>query len=123
MSGDKLTTLMAMAKIPGLRSLVIPVENIPDDAEFEALYAEFDAQMALEHQAMSAFNPGADVTTSTPGSEPKMTPPAPAATKRSQKTTIRIPAAVLAAFKAKAEATSTPYQTLMNRALRAASTA
>jgi uncharacterized protein (DUF4415 family) len=123
MSGDKLTTLMAMAKIPGLRSLVIPVENIPDDAEFEALHAEFDAQMELEHQALSAFNPAANVPTSTPESEPRATPAAPTSTRPSQQTTIRIPTVVLAAYKAKARATGTPYQTLMNRALRAASTA
>lgn len=123
MSNEKLTILMAMAKIPGLRGLVIPIENIPDDAEFDALCASFDAQMALEQQAMPAFNPAADVTASTPGSEPKMTPPAPPTTRPSQKTTIRIPTVVLAAYKAKAKATGTPYQTLMNRALRAASTA
>lgn len=45
MQNEQLEILTAMIKIPGLKDLSIPVENIPDAAEFEALNDEFQADM------------------------------------------------------------------------------
>lgn len=60
MQKEQLEILTAMVKIPGLRDLVIAVENIPDAAEFEALNAEFQADMEATFAAEWELGVSAD---------------------------------------------------------------
>ena len=119
MKNEKLIILYAMAKIPGLQNLDIPVEDFLDDAEFEALTAQFNADMegVMKEELELNFD-DVDATRSTTHDAPHPMS-APSSTK-SQRITIRIPATVLAAFKEKARKSCVGYQTLINRALRSA---
>ena len=120
MQKEKLEILTAMAKVPGLKDLSILVENIPDAAEFDALNAEFQADMEATFAA--EWELGFDEVHEIPA-RIDLAPLADHAVHgtKSQRTTIRIPGAVRAAFKARALAMGTRYQTLMIRELRAAS--
>lgn len=107
----------ALQKLPELQ---VMVDRMPADHELAAMTAQFEADMAavLMEEIIFDFS---DIDAAGSDTAKIVHPvPAPSATK-SQRTTIRIPGAVLAGFKAQALATGTRYQTLMIRTLRTAS--
>lgn len=92
----------------------LPVEFT--DIEVQAM----DEELAEETQRSLLFDFGTVPAPENKDSAPvTVTTPVPS---RTQHTTIRLPAPVLAAYKAKARATGTKYQTLIVRTLRAVST-
>lgn len=118
--------LNAFAKIPGLKDLKIPVDKLPDrdefdtlNAELDAINAEFDTLLNATFQSELEFNPE-DLAAVAPRHPGIPRPSATACSSRSKSITIRVPAIVLAAIKAKAKEKGIPYQTLMNRSLRLA---
>lgn len=124
MEKERQELLNAFAKIPGLKGLKIPVEKLPDAAEFDtlnaqldAIDAEFDTLFKATCESGLGFIPEdlAEVASRHPGIAQAS---AIASSSRSESITIRIPANVLAAIKAKAKETCTPYQTLISRRLR-----
>lgn len=131
MHKEQLEILAAMAGIKGLEGLDIPVESLPDDKELAAASAVFMASLDAEFEAMTS------------ALQSEMTPPdevvmvsgeGPANAKssvadsplpvpsmaRSRRTTIRIPAPVLRAYKDKAASVGMGYQTLIIRTLKSA---
>lgn len=120
MHNERLEILNAMAKIPGLRDLDIPVEDIPDAAEFEAMNIELHAQLDAILQAELELNLD-DMPEMPPSTHETRPPISPTCAVKSHRTTIRIPGPVLTACKARALATGTKYQTLIIRTLKTAS--
>ena len=121
----------AMLKIPGLKNLVIPVERIPSDAEFQATANQLIAQLDAENDLVIEFDPNFDFSApSPPPAQPTDHEKASHAeglgastaklTSKSQRITIRISTPTLKACKARARMMGMPYQTLINNALRAA---
>lgn len=109
--------LNAFAKIPGLKDLNIPMENLLDTAEFEALNDEFDALLDATIESGLEFNEE-DLADAVTSFHRAVQPSSPASSSKSKSITIRIPAVVLAGIKAKAREMCVPYQTLINRNLR-----
>lgn len=111
---DKLAILTAMAKIPGLADLDIPVEDICDAGELgpleTAMNEGFEAALAVDIGSIVA-------STAT-----VIRPPTPALVPRveSLRTTIRIPGPVLKKYQDRARLTGTRYQSLIIKTLKTA---
>lgn len=120
MHNEKLAILNAMAKIPGVRDLDIPVEDIPDAAEFDALTAKFHAYLDASLQAGWGLDLD-DIAEMPPSAREVPGPVSPTSAAKSHRTTIRIPGSVVAACRARALATGTKYQTVIIRTLKTAS--
>lgn len=115
---EMITRFPALQKLPALRDMV---DRMPDDHELAAMTAQFDADMDASIKDsidfdFSSIDAAGDCTPEAPLSVTALS------AAKSQHTTIRLPAPVLAALKARAKATGTRYQTLLVRTLKAAST-
>jgi len=84
--------------------------------EFDSAEMEFDlAGLGLN----VPFDPANDVLNFDPSAAPPLAPPVPVpAPTGSRKISLRVPARILSALKARAAATGIPYQRLLNRVLR-----
>lgn len=100
-----------LARIDAVADLPVEFTDIEVQAMDEELTEETQRSLLFDFDTAPAPEPrdsgSAAVTTQVPS--------------KSQHTTIRIPAPVLAALKARAKATGTKYQTLLIRTLKAAS--
>lgn len=123
MPKERQATLDAFAKIPGLEGLMPLLENLPTAAEWDALMAVSDELWESDFKATRDYNPDdipPEPTVKKDGAAPAPVPAAATSLSGTQFIGIRIPRVVVAAFKAKAREMCVPYQTLMNRHLRAA---
>ena len=115
----------AIETLPALKALPnfsVMVDRMPDDAEFAALCAAFEA--SIEAEVAAGLDDGFDVSLEADldvVESPKVrkAPPAVPApcSARSKRITIRIPGRVLAAIKEEARLKCIPYQTFINRLL------
>ena len=90
MEKERQELLNAFAKIPGLKGLKIPVEKLPDAAEFDAMNAELDMQLAATFESELEFNPE-DFVEVAPRHPGIARPSATASSSRSESVTIRVP--------------------------------
>ena len=128
----------AMLKIPGLKNLVIPVERIPSDAEFQVSSNQLMAVLDAENDVVIESDLDFDFAAPTP-SQPvdhgkaspskalieaaataKASYASATPTSGSKRITIRVPMPVLMACKTRARTLGSPYQTFINRTLGAA---
>lgn len=120
MQKENQIVLDALAKFPGLKSLMALVKDLPSDAEMKTMTDEFVSQMDRDFEEILAYNfddmpPVATVA----AVKRDIAVPAPAASASGTvPVTIRVPVLVLNAFKQKAKDMRVPYQRLMNRQLR-----
>lgn len=134
---ERAALLEAMAKVPGLAELEIPVEEMPSDEEFHSLTDDFMAALDLDVElelGLGQFPFEADPalalteTGEARGSSTTSVSTAPVACPtrsevRPGKVTpisIRIPPRVVSAYRAKAKEKGIGYQTLMVRVLKGA---
>lgn len=124
---EKMAILEAMAKIPGLKELDIPIEDILCDDEFNRLTDDvmaalnvdlktpsFDADMAL------LLDADGGVKVDHPAATRPVSAPTAVGSKRSRPVTIRIPEWLLNAYREKALDKGVGYQTLIVRNLKEA---
>lgn len=110
----------AVDKIPGLPNLDFMMAGMPSNEEFQKTLAESYADIEAEFQSgMMNLELDDFDATATGAHEAHRPVPSPCLTK-SKRISIRVPGPVLAACKAQAKLRGTKYQTLINRALRAA---
>ncbi len=122
---EKMDLLEAMAKIPGLEELNIPVEDLPLSDEFNRLTDDVMAALDVDLKTLpldadKALVLGVDggATADHPVVPRPAPAPASAGSKRLKPVTIRIPVRVLDAYRAKASGKGVGYQTLMVRTLK-----
>lgn len=108
----------AMAKIPGLAKLSIPVENIPSQEEFDALHASFEAEMERELNLDHDFSTSS--TSPAPAASNATTPDTHGLPPRSSKVSLRIPQKVLSVIRIKAARKRVGYQTYINKLIKEA---
>ena len=108
-----------LLEIPGWKEMIVKLENLPADAEFAKLHDEFEKSFALDLKYDISVEPTTQAA-SEPGIELENTDVSTTAKSKSTKISIRIPTRTLAAFKRDAKATRVAYQTIINRALKAA---
>jgi predicted DNA binding CopG/RHH family protein len=119
MKNEKEYLLNAIAKIPGLEILIPFLNDLPDTAAFEAMHDEVDALLDATLEAALKMDPE-DFPDLAPRPHGAVRPSSPACSSKSKRITIRIPGDVLNGARAEARARCIPYQTLLNRTLRAA---
>ena len=113
------------AKFPDIKKLPhFPtiLERMPDDAAIAIMDAEFEASMAAIDELLtnsSLEDIGETVSDIPPQSSTPIVTPSPYITG-TQHISIRLRGMIVAAFKARALATGTKYQTLINRTLQSA---
>jgi len=122
MHKENQVVLEALAKIPGLKSLMVLAMDLPSDAEMKTMTDEFVAQMDRDFEGILAYNfddmpPVPPVAPVKSDITVPVTAPA-ASASGTVPITIRVPVLVVAAFKQKAKEMRVPYQRLMNRQLR-----
>ena len=121
MANEKLLLLEMLANVPGIGGLDIPIEKLPTDAEFSAMCSEMNAKLDAEFRAEIEFDYDAiDAKRAT--NDAVMRSMLSADLSSSKRITIRVPSKVLAAIRARAKASGTKYQTLLNRTLKSAVT-
>lgn len=107
---------IALNKLPGWKAIAHQMRNLPGDAEFDKLCAEFEASVRhdIDFDITSIPSPPTSDSFVVDGPLPAIGLP------KTIKISIRIPSITVMAFKEKAKVAKTGYQTLMNRALKAA---
>ena len=108
-----------LLEIPGWKEMAVKLENLPTDAEFAKLHDEFEKSLALNLEYDISVEPTTQAA-SEPGIEFENTDVLTTAKSKTTKISIRIPTRTLAGFKRDAKATRVAYQTIINRALKAA---
>ena len=119
MHNEKLRLLEMLANIPGIGGLDIPIERLPTDAEFSAMCSEMTAKLDAEFQAEIVFDYDA-IDAKRAANDASMRSREPVDLSSSKRVTVRVPSKVLAAIRARAKASGTKYQTLLNRTLKSA---
>ncbi len=118
MHTKKVEVLEAMAKIPELRDLDLPIERMPDEAEFKRdINYQFE-NLQIDFDELFSENWEVPELPKSIVSEAELAPVRPPC--KSRHTTIRIPGTVLTALYAKADELGIGYQTLIIRTLRSA---
>lgn len=111
-----------LLEIPGWKEMAVKLENLPTDAEFAKLHDEFEKSFALDLEYDISVEPTTQAA-SEPGIEFENRDVLATANTKTIKISIRIPSFTLAVFKRNSKFTKVAYQTIMNRALKAAALA
>lgn len=107
---------IALNKLPWWKDIARQLKDLPNDAEFNKMCVEFEA--SLEHDLNFDFDTICQLPTPDRFVVDKTLP----ATRlpSTMKVSIRIPTATVIAFKERSKVAKVGYQTLINRALKAA---
>ena len=111
-----------LLEIPGWKELAVKLKNLPTDAEFAKLCNEFEKSLALDLEYDISAEPTTQAA-SEPDTEFENTDVLETAKTKTVKISIRVPSFTLAVFKRNSKLTKVAYQTIMNRALKAAALA
>lgn len=130
--------MKVLAKVPGLKTLALLVENMGTEDELKVMTSQLTAQLDAENDVVIESDLDFDFAAPTP-SQPvdhgkaspskalieaaataKASYASATPTSGSKRITIRVPMAVLMACKTRARTLGIPYQTFINRTLGAA---
>ena len=104
--------------------VLIRLSELPADFDFEVPEIQFDVGIMSPMKDEIALDLDDDYEPTSPLPSRSPTSPLPTvSTRGSRKISIRVPNRIVDALKAKAKASGTKYQTLINRALKAAAAA